>query len=54
MQLRAYAKEKIATSHNSYAHCVVAKSLSIPYITMTGYEYQPANHIKQLIINFRT
>ena len=49
--LRSYAKNKkidVAVSHNSYAHCLAAKSLLIPYVTAMDYEYQPANHI-----NFR-
>ena len=52
MQLRAFAKKHgkidMAVSHNSYSHCIAAKSLGIPYITIMDYEYQPANHI-----NFR-
>lgn len=38
----------LAVSHNSYAHCLAAKSLGIPYVTIMDYEHTPANHI-----NFR-
>ncbi len=50
-ELRKFARKynfDLACSHNSPAHCLAAKSLSIPYITIMDYEYQPANHI-----NFR-
>ena len=50
-QLRNFAKGKtidIAASHNSYAHCIAAKTMGIRYVTIMDYEYQPANHI-----NFR-
>ena len=49
--LRNFAKTHdfdLACSHNSYAHCIAAKSLRIPYLTLMDYEHQPANHI-----NFR-
>jgi len=49
--LRKFAKAHafdLACSHNSYAHCIAAKSLRIPYLTLMDYEHQPANHI-----NFR-
>jgi predicted glycosyltransferase len=51
LALRKYAINKridLAISHNSYAHCLAAKSLFINYLTIMDYEYQPANHI-----NFR-
>lgn len=51
LQLRKIAKGQkfhLAVSHNSYAHAIAAKTLSLPYITIMDYEYQPANHI-----NFR-
>jgi hypothetical protein len=38
----------LAISHNSYAHCLAAKSLGIRYVTMMDYEHTPANHL-----NFR-
>ena len=50
-ELRNFAKNRkfdLALSHNSYAHCLAAKSLGIRYITIMDYEHQPANHI-----NFR-
>ena len=53
-QLRNYAHGKnidLAISHNSYAHCLAAKSLGLPYITMMDYEYQPANHINFRLAN---
>ena len=49
--LRSFAQSldfDLACSHNSYAHCIAAKSLNIPYLTLMDYEHQPANHI-----NFR-
>ena len=53
-QLRVFAREKkidLAVSHNSYAHCIAAKTLKIPYITIMDYEYQPANHINFRLAN---
>jgi len=51
MALRALghrAGASLAISHNSYAHCLAAKSLGIPYVTIMDYEHTPANHV-----NFR-
>jgi uncharacterized protein len=51
LALRNFARKlkiDLAVSHNSYAHCLAAKSLGIRYITIMDYEHQPANHI-----NFR-
>lgn len=35
----------LAVSHNSYAHCLAARWLRIPTVTLMDYEYQPANHL---------
>lgn len=42
------ARASVAVSHNSYSHCLAAKSLGIPYVTIMDYEHTPANHV-----NFR-
>ena len=42
------AAPDLAVSHNSYAHCLAAKSLGIRYVTIMDYEHTPANHV-----NFR-
>ena len=35
----------LAVSHNSYAHCVAAKSLGVRCVTIMDYEHTPANHV---------
>lgn len=48
----AYGKKiDIAISHNSYSHCIAAKSLGLRYLTIMDYEYQPANHINFRLAN---
>jgi len=48
LALRRFARRErfdLAVSHNSYAHCLAARSLGIPTVTLMDYEYQPANHL---------
>jgi len=52
--LRRFARSKrfdLAISHNSYAHCLAARSLRIPTVTLMDYEYQPANHLSFRLAN---
>lgn len=48
MALRRFARGRrydLAISHNSYSHCIAARWLAIPTITLMDYEFQAANHV---------
>jgi len=35
----------LAVSFNSYAQALTARRVGVPFVTLTDYEYQPANHL---------